>query len=141
MEEIIIKDISELADVAKRIVDKLSESRKVFFYGEVGAGKTTLIKQICSLMHIKDEITSPSYPIINQYFWEYKGVQSSLNHIDLYRLNELEEAISIGIEDCLEDDSYCFVEWPALIEPFAEDKFLKIKILHHGVSSRKILFL
>lgn len=139
--EIIINELEELKQLASQIVAQLQNRRKVFFYGEVGAGKTTLIKEICSCLELKDEITSPSYPIINQYFWTYQDEECRLNHIDLYRLHDLEEALAIGIEDCLEDNSFCFVEWPSLIEPLAIDNLLKIKILHNGDSSRKILFL
>jgi len=141
MEDIHIKTLADLPGAAKSIIAKLSEKRKVFFYGEVGAGKTTLIKEICKQLQLEDEITSPTYPIINQYSWTVEGDARSLNHIDLYRLNDIEEALSLGIEDYLEDDSYCFIEWPALIEPIVGDDLLKIKILHNEDSSRKILFL
>lgn len=141
MEAIHIISLSDLPKAASVIADKLSQTRKVFFYGEVGAGKTTLIKEICKQLGLEDEITSPSYPIINQYNWSFDGEQRSLNHIDLYRLHDIEEALALGIEDLLEDESYCFIEWPALIEPIIEDKLLKIKILHNEDSSRKILFL
>jgi len=139
--EIIINNLGDLKKVAIQIVSLLQSTRKVYFYGEVGTGKTTLIKEICAALELKDEITSPSYPIINQYFWTYQGEECQLNHIDLYRLHDLEEALAIGIEDCLEDRSFCFVEWPSLIEPLEVDNLLKIKILHNGDSSRKILFL
>ena len=139
--EITINELGDLKQAATQIVSLLQNNRKVFFYGEVGAGKTTLIKEICALLDLKEEITSPSYPIINQYFWTYQGEDCQLNHIDLYRLDDLEEALAIGIEDCLEDQSFCFVEWPSLIEPLEVDNLLKIKILHTGDSSRKILFL
>jgi len=139
--EFIINEIEDLKEVARQIVSLLRSTRKVFFYGEVGTGKTTLIKEICTQLGLKDEITSPSYPIINQYSWTYQGKECQLNHIDLYRLHDLEEALAIGVEDCLDDQSFCFVEWPSLIEPLAIDNLLKIKILHNGDSSRKILFL
>ena len=141
METIHITSLSDLPKAASEIAGKLSETKKVFFYGEVGAGKTTLIKEICKQLGLKEEITSPSYPIINQYTWSVNGETRSLNHIDLYRLNDIEEALSLGIEDYLEDESYCFIEWPALIEPIIGDNLLKIKILHNEDSSRKILFL
>ena len=141
MKEIDIHDISKLHSAAKAVIHALGKHRKILFYGEVGAGKTTLIKLICQLLGLEQEISSPTYPIINQYEWTYQGSQCSLNHIDLYRLNDIEEAIGIGIEDYLEDDSYCFIEWPALIEPLLVDNFLKIKILHNEDSSRKIIFL
>ena len=141
MKEEQIVQLSELPHIAKVIVDKMKKIRKLCFYGEVGAGKTTLIKEICKQLQLSDEITSPSYPIINQYQWHKDGEFCSLNHIDLYRLNDIEEALSLGIEDYLEDNSYCFIEWPALIEPILGDNLLKIKILHNGDSSRKILFL
>lgn len=141
MKEIQLKTLSELPIAADAIIGLLSQTRKILFYGEVGAGKTTLIKQICKSLGLEEEISSPTYPIINHYRWTYLGNESSLNHIDLYRLNNLEEAIGIGIEDYLEDDSYCFIEWPELVEPLLVDNFLKIKILHNEDSSRKIIFL
>lgn len=141
LKEILIRTLSDLPSAARAIVTHLEQKRKVFFYGEVGAGKTTLIKEICKQLGLQDEITSPSYPIINQYSWTANGENKSLNHIDLYRLNDIEEALSLGIEDYLDDDSYCFIEWPALIEPIVGDNLLKIKILHNEDSSRKILFL
>ena len=141
MKTIHIDALSKLPAAAQEIISKLEEVRKVFFYGEVGAGKTTLIKEICKQLGLQDEITSPSYPIINQYSWAINGENKRLNHIDLYRLNDVEEALNLGIEDYLDDDSYCFIEWPALIEPIIGDNLLKIKILHNEDSSRKILFL
>ena len=141
MKTIHIDALSKLPAAAQEIISKLEEVRKVFFYGEVGAGKTTLIKEICKQLGLQDEITSPSYPIINQYTWTVNGENKRLNHIDLYRLNDIEEALNLGIEDYLDDDSYCFIDWPALIEPIVGDNLLKIKILHNEDSSRNILFL
>ena len=141
MKTIHIDALSKLPAAAQEIISKLEEVRKVFFYGEVGAGKTTLIKEICKQLGLQDEITSTSYPIINQYTWTVNGENKRLNHIDLYRLNDIEEALNLGIEDYLDDDSYCFIDWPALIEPIVGDNLLKIKILHNEDSSRNILFL
>ena len=110
METIQIDALSELPAAAQEIVSRLKKVRKVFFYGEVGAGKTTLIKEICKQLGLQDEITSPSYPIINQYSWAINDENKRLNHIDLYRLNDIEEALNLEIEDYLDDDSYCFIE-------------------------------
>ncbi len=114
------------------------EGRKVWlFSGKIGAGKTTLIQRICSHFNVEDEVTSPSYSLVN----EYHG-NEIIYHIDLYRLKSIEEALDIGIEEYLFSHHYCFIEWPSLIEPLiTEMPVLKIQIENKANSGRKILFL
>jgi len=95
------------------------------FYGNLGAGKTTLIKLICEHLKVIDSISSPTYPIIN----EYKTADNKIiYHIDLYRLKSIEEAMNIGIEDYLFSDHLCFIEWPDNFESILPDNHIKIKI-------------
>ena len=119
-------------------VFKLAKDCKLWlFTGHIGAGKTTIIQRICDYLNIEDEVTSPSYSLVN----EYKGT-APLFHIDLYRLTDIEEALSIGIEDYLYSGYYCFIEWPELIAPLLEEMpVLNIQIEIQEDSSRKILFL
>ena len=120
-----IKSITELNPIVDKII-QLSKSHTVFcFYGNLGAGKTTLIKLICEHLKVIDSISSPTYPIIN----EYKTADNKIiYHIDLYRLKSVEEAMNIGIEDYLFSDNLCFIEWPDNFESILPDNHIKIKI-------------
>jgi len=119
-------------------VFKLAKGCKLWlFTGHIGAGKTTIIQRICDYLKIEDEVTSPSYSLVN----EYKGA-APLFHIDLYRLTDIEEALSIGVEEYLYSGHYCLIEWPGLIAPLLEEMpVLNIQIEIQEDSSRKILFL
>jgi tRNA threonylcarbamoyladenosine biosynthesis protein TsaE len=120
----------ELADIAKRII-RFADGRKVFIiYGEMGAGKTTLIKEICVYLGSRDNFSSPTYSIVNEYLL-LSPAASKIYHIDLYRLKNLEEALSLGIEEYLYSGDYCFVEWPELVEGYLPDDLVKIYITGH----------
>ncbi len=139
--ELVIKREEDLENAAKGLLNFAGPRRKMAFYGEVGAGKTTMIKILCRLLGVKEAVTSPTYALINQYQGQYHGVPCHINHLDLYRLKNLEEALEIGIEDLLYDDSFCFVEWPELIEAVLPYNIVRIQIKFIKNSSRKILFL
>ena len=90
---------------------KSMENATVFaFHGNMGAGKTTFIHALCDVKGVKDTVGSPTFSIINEYF--YNGDTGKIFHIDLYRLKDKEEAIQAGVEDCLYSDHLCLVEWP-----------------------------
>ena len=108
-----IQALDELPKVAKALLDFCGNTKKVTLTGEIGAGKTTLVKAIGRLLNIQDTVNSPTFAIINTY---HNTQQKAIHHIDLYRLETLEEAIDIGIEDYLYDDNWCFVEWSELVE-------------------------
>lgn len=90
----------------------------------MGAGKTTLIKELCKQLGSEDNFSSPTYSIVN----EYTSPKGKLYHMDCYRLKSMEEALNIGIEDYLNGEHYCFVEWPELIEQFLPADVIKISI-------------
>ena len=109
-----ITTTEQLPELAKAILD-FSAGRKVFaFHGQMGTGKTTIIKQLCRDLGSLDSFSSPSYSIVNEYLIE--PGREKIYHIDLYRLKSIEEALALGIEDYIAGDSYCFIEWPELIE-------------------------
>ncbi len=119
-----IKHIEELNAVADEII-LLTKANSVFcFYGNLGAGKTTLIKLICEKLKVTDSIASPTYPIINEYHYP-NGI---IYHIDLYRLKSIDEALNIGLEEYLYSGNLCFIEWPDNFESILPDKHIKIKI-------------
>jgi tRNA threonylcarbamoyladenosine biosynthesis protein TsaE len=102
---------------------------KVFiFKGEVGAGKTTTIKTICQQLEVNELVTSPTYSIVN----EYSSKNGSIYHFDFYRLNDIEEAFDIGIEEMFYSDAYCLIEWPELIASFLPKDRIEIEITKTG---------
>jgi tRNA threonylcarbamoyladenosine biosynthesis protein TsaE len=111
--KILIKDKRHLSVAAKQLL-KHSRNRKIFaFYGSMGAGKTTIIKAICENLGAVDIVSSPSFTLVNEYR-TLKG--ETLFHIDFYRIKKQEEVYDFGIEEYLTGESYCFMEWPELIE-------------------------
>lgn len=130
-----LKDLYELQEIVTQIIEKISYSR-ILFIGELGAGKTTMIKEIMKQMGCKDQGSSPSYSIINQY----EGKDAPIYHIDLYRMETVEETFALGIEEILYSGHYCFVEWPQIIMDFIDEDYhvLQIEIIENN--HRKIRF-
>jgi tRNA threonylcarbamoyladenosine biosynthesis protein TsaE len=87
---------------------------KVFaFSGEMGAGKTTFIHSLCDILGVEDAVSSPTFALINEYFFSVNGREQKIYHMDWYRIKDTAEAINAGIEDQVNDTSaYCFIEWP-----------------------------
>ena len=98
--------------VAKDII-KYSEHKVLLFHGEMGAGKTTLIKEICKELGSDDSISSPTFSIVNEYITLNND---TIYHFDFYRINSVEEAYNIGIEDYFHTDAWCLIEWPSVIK-------------------------
>jgi len=131
--------IDLIESAAAHILAAAGERKKIAFYGEVGAGKTTLIQALCRALGAGDKAVSPTFALVNEYLRPATGTY--IHHLDLYRLRSIEEALDIGVEDLLYDESYCFVEWPELIEPLLPEDTLKIKIEEVAESERKIILL
>lgn len=123
--EILIKDKRHLSVAAKQLL-KYSGDKKIFaFYGSMGAGKTTIIKSICESLGAIDIVSSPTFTLVN----EYKTMEGeSLFHIDFYRIKKQEEVYDFGIEEYLNGDSYCFMEWPELIEDLLPPETVIVRI-------------
>ncbi|MBK9737366.1 MAG: tRNA (adenosine(37)-N6)-threonylcarbamoyltransferase complex ATPase subunit type 1 TsaE [Saprospiraceae bacterium] len=128
---------SSLVDLDKTVVNILTdciESKIFCFIGNLGAGKTTLIKSICKCLGYQHEVTSPTYSLINHY----SVLNANIFHMDLYRLTDVEEALEIGIEEYLHSGHYCLIEWPQLIIPLIEDLFYIVNISVDENQDRKI---
>ncbi|MAN70553.1 MAG: tRNA (adenosine(37)-N6)-threonylcarbamoyltransferase complex ATPase subunit type 1 TsaE, partial [Flavobacteriaceae bacterium] len=100
----------DIHDFAKKIAPLLRH-KLVFLEGELGSGKTTLIKQICRELGFKDQVSSPTFPLLNIY----KNNEKNIYHADLYRLKNIEEINELGFYEIMENNNWFFVEWPELL--------------------------
>lgn len=104
--------INEINETAAAFWKQMEDVKVFAFHGEMGAGKTTFINALCAIKGVKDAVSSPTFPIINEYKYDCEGTKRLLFHMDLFRLKNEEEAIQAGVEDCLNSDFICLVEWP-----------------------------
>lgn len=137
MTEIIFNNLTELPNVILKFIQKTDRKKHFAFYGEMGVGKTTFIKELCKALGVSDKVTSPTFSIVNEYYSEEKG---SIYHFDFYRIKELEEVYNLGYEDYFYADHYCFIEWPELVEELLPEHITKIYIEQTADGYRKISF-
>jgi tRNA threonylcarbamoyladenosine biosynthesis protein TsaE len=131
--EILIKDKKHLHSAARQLLEGKGKGRIFAFYGSMGAGKTTIIKAICEILGAIDIVSSPTFTLVNEY---KTSSGESLFHIDFYRIKKQEEVYDFGIEEYLTGDSYCFMEWPELIEEILPEETIKVKITVDGNEQR-----
>jgi len=115
--------IEDLPDIAKDLI-AVRQHRILLLIGELGAGKTTLVKQLLVALGSEDVGSSPSYSLIN----EYKKGEGKIYHLDLYRLNSAEEAFALGLEEILYSGHTCLIEWPQLVLDYLETPFNVVEI-------------
>lgn len=104
----IANSISDLKLIAQKIIENYKNDRIFILEGKMGAGKTTLTKYICEILGANDNVCSPTFAIVNQYYSEKAG---DIYHFDFYRINKEQEAFDIGFEEYLYSGNYCFIEW------------------------------
>ena len=104
--------IDDLPAFAHKFWQQAGTTKVFLFYGEMGAGKTTIIETVCLAKGVKERMGSPTFSIINQYNYTEDGTEKTIYHIDLYRLKDEEEIIQAGVEDCVYSDAVCMIEWP-----------------------------
>nr|ARK12043.1 tRNA threonylcarbamoyladenosine biosynthesis protein TsaE [Fibrella sp. ES10-3-2-2] len=105
--------LDELNTVAQELIEEAANQHVWLFEGEMGVGKTTLIKALCRAVGVVSVVQSPTYGLVNEYTTR---AGESVYHFDCYRLRNEAEAMDIGLEEYLDSGSYCFVEWPERIE-------------------------
>ena len=127
--------LSDIPATASEIISFSRDSRIFLFYGEMGAGKTTLIKAICEYLGTSEPATSPTFSIVN----EYTTPGGRLYHFDFYRLKNETEALDMGYEEYFYSGNYCFIEWPEKISGLLPDHFIRINIKVTGENSREII--
>ncbi|MFC6268482.1 tRNA (adenosine(37)-N6)-threonylcarbamoyltransferase complex ATPase subunit type 1 TsaE [Frigoriflavimonas asaccharolytica] len=117
-----IEKVEDWKEVVKNLFPKI-EHRVILLKGNLGAGKTTFTQQLLKKMGVIEQVSSPTYSIVN----EYKLVDKKIYHFDLYRINTKEEVFDMGFEEYLENENFCIVEWPEIYEDELSD------IPHHTI--------
>ena len=128
--------LEKIDDIAQSIIE-LKKENVIAFTGEMGAGKTTLIKALCKALNCKDTVSSPTFSLINEYRDDHG---KSLYHFDCYRIENEEEAFDFGAEDYLFSNSVCLVEWPENIPSLLPEKHHRIRLEKLDENTRKIQF-
>lgn len=121
----LVYGLDELAQVAQWIRGQAKGSLLWCFYGEMGVGKTTLITELARQLGVKDQVSSPTFSLVN----EYEAGSETVFHFDFYRVKDLEEVYDIGYETYFNSNAICLIEWPERIEPLlAGERYLKLNL-------------
>ncbi len=131
-----INSVEALTEVSEYLISLRDEADIIAFYGAMGAGKTTLIKNLCHRMGVTDEVNSPTFAIVNEYVTE-EG--ESVYHFDFYRIKKLEEAYDIGYENYFDSGNLCLIEWPEMIEPLLPEKYIRVEIQQGETDNERII--
>lgn len=141
-----LNNLTDLVPVSNQLLALASDKPVWCFRGEMGAGKTTLIKAICDQLGVKDAMSSPTFSIINEYS---EKNDKSIYHFDFYRIKDEDEAREIGVEEYFHSGDYCFIEWPEKVEGLLPDHRVEIiinlvdgerreiKLIEHGKEGHK----
>lgn len=124
--------LETLDSVAKQIIETVPHSKIILFNGDLGAGKTTLIKELVKILGCNETVSSPTYSLVN----EYEAENTSIYHFDLYRLEDEEELYNFGIEEYLNTSHWIFVEWPDLLKPLLDYNYYEITIKRLDIDNR-----
>lgn len=120
-----IHSVGELAEVARKLLCTFGEDRFFAFFGKMGVGKTTLIKEICAALGVKENVCSPTFAIVNEYT---SGEGEPVYHFDFYRLKSVAEAYDIGYEEYFYSGCYCFTEWTEKVEELLPERYVRVEI-------------
>ena len=131
-----IESINSINECARIFISQMGANKIFLFNGNMGVGKTTFIKSICKELGIKDTVNSPTFSIINEYKTDDNII---IYHFDCYRINKIEDAMEIGIEEYLESGNICFIEWAENIASLLPDNFVTIQIEENEDGSRNVM--
>ncbi|MCI4667254.1 MAG: tRNA (adenosine(37)-N6)-threonylcarbamoyltransferase complex ATPase subunit type 1 TsaE [Bacteroidia bacterium] len=106
------EQLSDNFSIAESILDSCKDVRIFAFYGEMGAGKTTLIKSFCEVLGVTERVNSPTFGLVHTY----KGANNSIFHFDFYRIKTSDEAYEMGVDEYFTSGEYCFIEWPQRVQ-------------------------
>ena len=126
--------LQHLPEIAKEVL-QFAEHKVLLFYGEMGVGKTTLIKEIVKQLGVLDTVSSPTFSLVNEYHTKNEEI---VYHFDFYRVDNEEEAMDMGIEEYLYSNNWCLVEWPNKVENLLPLKSVIITITTNSSQQRTI---
>ncbi len=138
MNTITIDSTSDLGRAARDFIALMGDNTVFAFYAPMGTGKTTFIKAVCEELGVSDVINSPTFSIINEYRSDQTG--ALIYHFDCYRLNKIEDALNLGVEDYFDSGSLCFIEWPELLEPILPNDTVHVRIEELEDGKRRLTF-
>ena len=128
--------LEELPEIASQLIKSVPE-KILLFYGEMGVGKTTLIKEIVKQLKVDDVVTSPTFSLVNEYH-SRKGER--IYHFDFYRIEQEEEALDIGIDEYFNSNAWCLVEWPERIKNLVPLNAVEIHLSRNDNGTRCLKF-
>ncbi len=129
--------LEDIHRVVPEVWKMIRHSKVVVLKGEMGAGKTTLVSAIAQYLGVTDEVSSPTFSIVNEY--ASAGGQKRVYHLDLYRIADINELIDMGMEDLLESEyEVMFIEWPQLAEPFLPAGTVQVLLEKTGKTTRHL---
>lgn len=120
----IVFSLDQIQEAAEQIIAQ-NPKKIILFNGEMGVGKTTLIKQLCKSLGVQDATSSPTFSLVNEY---YTSDNQIVYHFDFYRLNKETEALDMGVDDYLYSGNWCFIEWPEKIASLIPDEHSVVTI-------------
>jgi tRNA threonylcarbamoyladenosine biosynthesis protein TsaE len=127
--------LEDLPKTAKKIIEN-SDHKLILFYGDMGLGKTTLIKELIKQLGVQEVASSPTFSIVNEY---KSDKNETIFHFDFYRVNHEEEAYDIGLEEYLYSDAWCFIEWPSVLENLLPLECVKLHLTKNEDNTRNII--
>ena len=130
-----LNSLTDLIPVSNQLLALASDVPVWCFYGEMGVGKTTLIKALCDQLGVTDNMSSPTFSVVNEY--ETKS-HETIYHFDFYRIKTLQEALDIGVDEYFYSNSYCFIEWPEKVQNLLPERHVEISFKLVAPSRREI---
>lgn len=127
--------LDDIDKAARFFVETMDDHTVFAFYGNMGAGKTTLIKAICSVLGVEDPVNSPTFALVNEY---RSNTGELIYHFDFYRIKNMDEAYDLGYEDYFYSGAVCLIEWPEKIEDLLPDTAVRVTISENEDSSRSL---
>ncbi len=129
------QSLDELDEVSRQLIAEAGPTRVWLFMGEMGAGKTTLIKALCRAVGVVSVVQSPTFGLVNEYTTQ---TGEPVYHFDCYRLRNEAEALDIGLEEYFDSGQYCFVEWPERIEALWPVSYYQLELVADPDSKRTV---
>jgi tRNA threonylcarbamoyladenosine biosynthesis protein TsaE len=133
--EISVQTEGQMYEVVRQLARLFPEERIFFLKGDLGSGKTSMVRQFANFLGSENEITSPTFSLIQ----EYESPRGAIYHMDLYRLEDSSELEELGIEEYLESGNWCFIEWPEILPEWMKEEGLTINIFIESEDERKIV--